>query len=103
MINNRYLKPFLLIILLVSTLRGLCQADSAVINVASIRLDSSIGRTCWFASLPKGATIADSAIPYLPFKPGDRWPLLPALSAFSGTDGKRQLLSGLLCIMAATL
>lgn len=68
--NNHYLKPFFLIILLVSTLKGMSQQDSAVINAASIRLDSSIGKSCWFASLPKGEPIADSAIPYLPFKPG---------------------------------
>lgn len=68
--NNHNLKPFLLIILLVPALRGMTQVDSAVINAASIRLDSSIGKSCWFASRPKGETIADSAIPYLPFKPG---------------------------------
>ncbi|WP_127132476.1 sensor histidine kinase [Pseudoflavitalea rhizosphaerae] len=67
--NNHYLKPFLLIILLVSTLRGMGQSDSAVVNVARIRLDSSIGKSCWFASLPKGEKIADTAIPYLAFRP----------------------------------
>lgn len=68
--NNHYLKPFLLIILLVSAFSGMSQSDSAVIDLVSIRLDSSIGKSCWFASLPKGEQIPDSAIPYLPFKPG---------------------------------
>ena len=70
MINNHYLKPFLLIILLLPALRSIGQSDSTVVNVARIRLDSSIGKSCWFASLPKGEKIADTAIPYLPFKPG---------------------------------
>ncbi|MBO9635667.1 MAG: hypothetical protein J7578_21365, partial [Chitinophagaceae bacterium] len=68
--NNHYLKPFLLIILLVSAFNGMSQSDSAAVNLVSIRLDSCIGKSCWFASLPKGDHIPDSAIPYLPFKPG---------------------------------
>ncbi|NML23199.1 sensor histidine kinase [Pseudoflavitalea sp. G-6-1-2] len=70
MTNNHYLKPLLLLLTLVLALRGQAQNDSAVIDIAKIRLDSAIGKNCWFASLPKGTKIADSAIPYLPFKPG---------------------------------
>lgn len=68
--NNHYLKPCFLLIFLAISLLGMAQKDSAAIDIARIRLDSGIAKSCWFAALPKGEKIADSAIPYLPFKPG---------------------------------
>ncbi len=61
---------WLFFLLFFSTFEGFAQNDTLMIDVAHIRLDSSIAKQCWFTTRPKGEAVPDSAIPLLPFKPG---------------------------------
>lgn len=60
--------PWLVLLLFFST-GSYGQADTLSIDVAHIRLDSSIAKVCWFTTLPKGQSVTDAAITTLPFEP----------------------------------